>query len=205
MAANRSPYGCGARSDGAPAAIHCWSVAISSGNNRPAFLGGISPARTRLKTRLSSDWPGIRAGPDSPPLRIDSRERRSRPDSCLFSPWHRTHFAFSRACARFARTARSEIAGSEAAGPDGEGAESAGLGELGPGATGVELGRSLDVGASGAGGVGRGAALAGVCRLGPRGSQEPRPEPDRLLAQGEHGRPCRRPPSGCGYTWAGQI
>ena len=163
---DRTPYGRFARSDGAPAAIHCWSVAISSGNNRPTFLGGISPARTRLNTRLSSGWPGIRPGPDSPPLRIDSRERRSRPDSCLCSPWHRTHFAFSRACARFARTARSESTGPEAAGPDGAGLGGTGPRGTGLGGTGLEIGRSLDVGVSGAGGVGTGGPLAGVVDAG---------------------------------------
>ena len=55
-AIGHSPFGCQAHSDGAPAAIHCRRVSISAGDNRPAFLGGISPPRTGWNARLSPGW-----------------------------------------------------------------------------------------------------------------------------------------------------
>jgi hypothetical protein len=44
--------------------------------------------------RLPADEPGFMAGPDFPPLRIESAVRKSRPACGDVAPWHDQHFAW---------------------------------------------------------------------------------------------------------------
>ena len=73
---------------GAPAVIHFVSISISAGSigftltSTSRSRGGISSAWILCRSKLSSGFPGLMAGPDLPPFSIADLVRRSRFASC---------------------------------------------------------------------------------------------------------------------------
>jgi hypothetical protein len=56
-----------------------------------SFPGGIAFETTFSISRLPAAEPGFTAGPDLPPLRIESAVSRFNPACGAWSPWHDQH------------------------------------------------------------------------------------------------------------------